>query len=129
MCTQGPRQNPLLFLGVVEVWVFNWTTGFQIDMARPGHCGKGISPQQLAILAVKHIEKTILGCLQQNLAHFAVHFHVGKGHILYGCVVPVVAGCGLVVPLHRASIGIKGNNGGKEQIIAATGGANDTRPR
>ena len=67
--------------------------------------------------------------MQQHLAALAVDFEFAQGHVHGGAVIPVVAGHGLVVPLHAAAVRIDGDDGGEEQVIAAAGRADRARPR
>ena len=70
------RAAPLFFLGVVR-------SGFQLDDRFPYPWLAQVTVAKLykSAAAIKDIEETVLGHLEQHLAHFAVDFHVGKGHV------------------------------------------------
>ena len=51
-------------------------------MGGPGDAiGVGMSTQQLAIFPIEHIEKAVLGCLQQHLAHLTVQLDFAEGDV------------------------------------------------
>ena len=97
-------------------------------MGRPGDGRVRVGAKKLPVLAIEYVEETVLGRLQEDLPHLAIHLHVGQSHILNGRIVPIVSGRGLVMPFHFARIGIHGDNGGKKEVVSSARGADRSDP-
>ena len=117
------RPHQLFAIFVTCARYFNRTAGLQIDALGPCHLAEFLGRQQFAVGAVDDVEETILGCVQQGLDGLAAELHVGQHDVHVGVVIPGLAGCGLVVPLVLAGVGIERDDGAQEEIIAAAGAA------
>ena len=95
----------------------------------PVHIDEVLGRDELAVGAIDDEEEAVLRRMQDDLARRAVDREVGQDHRLGGRVVPVVAGCFLVVPQEFAGIGVQRDEGGEIEIVAAGRAAQVAVPR
>ena len=79
-------------------------------MRRPSHRYIFLGGNKLTRDAIKHVEKTVFGCLHDDFSELTANFQLGKNHVLGRSVVPSITGGGLVVPNIVTSIRVKGYN-------------------
>jgi hypothetical protein len=88
---------------------------------RPVHIGVVLGREQLAGLAIEHVEEAVLRRLHDHRAALAADLEVGQHQLLHRIEVPAVARRGLVVPGHASGIGIEGDDRGGEQTVELAG--------
>ena len=129
MAAHSRREHQLGAIAVIgELGVLHRTAGAHIDLAGPGGGYKRIGRQQLAGLAVKHIEKAVLAGLHQHFAIGTVELERGQHDVRRGVIVPALARRGLVVPGVFTVVGIDRNDGRQKQVVARAGAALQTAP-
>src|SRR5690606_2700764 len=88
-----------------------------IDAERPSDAGEGIAADELAGGGIQHVDETVLGGMDDDVALLAVEVQVGNHHGADGVIVPGIAGRFLVVPDVFASIGVDGHYRCDEQVV------------
>src|SRR3546814_4010092 len=71
-----------------------------------------------SVAAIDDVEETVLRCLHDHLARFAVDVQVGEDQALRRGEVPALAGRGLVVPDVVAGLGFQRHDRRQEQVVA-----------
>ena len=82
----------------------------------------------LPVAAVEDVEEAVLVRLHDDLARLPVDGEIGEHQLLHGVEVPLLAGCGLVVPHVCAGVGVERDDRGQEQVVALARGAVVARP-
>ena len=123
------QQHGLAALAVIGLGVLDRATGLQVIALGPGHLGEGLGREQLAVRAIEHVDKTVLGYLHQQLAEFALDRQVNERQLRGGRVIPLLAGRELEVPHVLARVRPQRHDRGNEQVVAATGAAQPAGPR
>ena len=113
-------RDPLGLLLEDHVRVLDRPAGFHVDVGRPvDRVGVGMGAEEFAGLAVDDVEEAVLRRLQEHLPLYAVDGQLAERDVHRRAVVPVVAGDGLVVPLHLGGVGVDRHDRGQEQVVAA----------
>ncbi len=100
-----------------------------VDSGSPGDLYKRLGVDELAGGPIDNIEKTVLGCLHQDLACLAIDGQVREDDVLRSREVPGLSRRCLVVPDVFAGVRSHRDNGGQEQVVAAIGAADVAIPR
>ncbi len=104
---------------VVSLRIDLGASGNRIHATRPiDPCHVRCDRQELAGLALEHVEESVLGRVQQNPAWRAGDGQLGENHVLHGVIVPAIPGRLLKMPYVASRIGIQRDDGGDEQVVA-----------
>ena len=120
VATQRARHHQRGLAGLVDagLGVLDRATRLRIDPGGPVDADIGLGADELARLAVDHIEEAVLGRLHQHLARLPVDLHVGQHDVLRGGVIPRLARRGLVVPDIFAGRRPDRDDAGEVEVIA-----------
>src|SRR3546814_8660312 len=77
-----PRKDQLRPAGPVAFGRLDRPAGLHVDTARPGHVDEVLRRNQFAVAAIDDVEETVLRCLHDHLARFAVDVQVGEDQAL-----------------------------------------------
>jgi len=108
--------------------VFDGAPRLGIDARRPGHVDVVLRRDELAVLAVEHVEEAVLRRLHQDLAHVVADLDVGEDDRLRRGVVPGFAGRRLEMPDVLARVGPQRHDRRQEPVVAAAGAADALIP-
>src|SRR3546814_13555133 len=79
-----PRKDQLRPAGPVALGRLDRPAGLHVDTARPGHIDEVLRRNQFAVAAIDDVEETVLRCLHDHIACFAVDLLVRSEESLVG---------------------------------------------
>src|ERR1019366_2426067 len=114
---------------IVSARRFLWAPSFRIDTRGPSDAiDERFCGDELAGLAIEHVEESVLRGLHNDLARTAADRQIREHQGLRGVVVPIISGRNLIVPNQLAVARAQRQDGSEVQVVATAGAAEIAEP-